>query len=746
MRLQIPGTRFEVVGHRPGAVAAAPNPDESSTGPARPPPLRNFLPFKVRTRAEQVIRGLPLPSHSPQSAVSPDHEPVSASASAAQVLTSELEALQQWEHGGPPAESRQRRLTAEKFRHVLEDPSAVTLSLLENTHQLTSLPSLPAELIRFELWDGASLIESPSLARCANLQQLRLADCKKLATLDLSKSEKLLVLKLRNWPALHAMPDLSPCTNLKKLDVQFCENLSTTSNLSACTELTSVNFEACRRLTAFPDFSCNTKLTSFIARECTAVELAPDVTHCPHLTLLMLKDCVRIRAISDLSCSHELERLFIAGCSGVTAAPDWSRCHALNDIGLDFCQGISSLPSVGHLTGLRWLDARGCPLTSLPEDIQHLPSTCRVDIDAQHLSDAVVNRLQASVNAPGYQGPRIDYSMGERTQVNTAVLTDEVGAWRSEGTAAVLHNVGEAPAPNWNAFIDEPNANAFALFLARIRETSDYTQQAVPLGANRSPQQQMQQRIKKLIGQLETDSELRGGCFNLASDAVDTCGDRVALRLLDMETLCLDRHIQRDVTEGKFDTDPRQLLALCKGQYRLQILADLATEKVKTLHFCDEIEVRLGFIVPFARKYKLPVAIDSMLYPRCTNLTPNDLALAESCIANQSDNVDMQQENERKYAQFLTSSPALRALLRRQYPDAMQSAQKAIDASLSPVNARRYDALESLDATAVDYREQANRLSREHDAACSLIRHNAIHPLLHQLAATHAMDIQLFAD
>jgi hypothetical protein len=695
-------------------------------------------------------------------------------------LPDQLQALQRWEQDGVPAEREQRRLVAQKFKTFLENPTATRLALLDNTDTLTSLPPLPAKLTAFMVVDGTSLIESPPLAHCTELQKLGISNCRALTTLDLSQLKKLQTLSLSRWQCATEPPDLSACTQLTGLDmtgwrslinppdlssntklydlsVSLCDTLTTPPNLSACEDLYCVNLIGCRHLNALPDFSNNAKLVIMHAKYCSTVIQPPDVTHCPQLATLSLENCSSIVSAPDLSQSVHLYAFDMTGCRLLTAAPDWRNCRALAHIQLRDCNGISNLPSVASLAALRILDVRGCPLTSLPEDIQHLHPHCLVDIDAANFSHAVRSRLQTSMNVPGYRGPQISFSMADGAPVVAAVLPDEVNGWRREiagkatpsraaaATAAATATAEPTAAIDWNVFIAEPHADDFARFLARIRETSDYLQQTVPAGATRSRQQQMQQRVHDLISQMETDAELRATCFNLASDAVNTCGDRVALGLTNMEMLCLDQKIQTDIANGKFDSTPGALFALCKGQHRLQILFELAAEKIKTLNFCDEIEVLVGFIVAFASSHNLPVQMDSILYPRCTSLTSTDLTLAEQRLSNRGGSDHEQQQNQHAYAQSLTSSPHMIALLSRKYPVLMAAASESIKTGLAQANEDRYAALNSLDAEAPDHLDQANRVSRDYASTCTRIRHEAIQPLLQQLAITHAINLDLSA-
>ena len=101
------------------------------------------------------------------------------------------------------------------------------------------------------------------------------------------------------------------------------------------------------------------------------------------------------------------------------------------------------------------------------------------------------------------------------------------------------------------------------------------------------------------------------------------------------ETVCLDKRIEADIASGVYDHNPQALIDHCKGQYRQQVLADAASEKIKTMNFCDEIEVRLGLIVAFNSEFKLPAQMNTMLYPRCSGIKAMDLLNVRKKLTNQ---------------------------------------------------------------------------------------------------------------
>jgi len=390
---------------------------------------------------------------------------------------------------------------------------------------------------------------------------------------------------------------------------------------------------------------------------------------------------------------------------------------------------LSRLPE-NLSANMRVLNAIYNPLSSLPENILTLPNTCIIFIDADHLSEAVRNRLTAAMNAPGYDNVHIDYNMGSRPNVQARALQKEVSVWAQEA--------GNITPIDWSAFQSTPHAGQFSQFLVRLRETGDYLK--VDTKSN------FQQRVGNLLHQLEDDSEVRGTCFNLAHDAVDTCGDRVALRMLNMEAVCLDKRLETDIGAGKFDLNPQAVLDYCKAQYRQQTLSDVASAKIKTLNFCDEIEVTLGFLVAFSAEFKFNAQMNTMLYAACSNIAPEDVFETRKKLTNRAfteetkalygpffeqqgrqalldrwnalpvhqEHASETTENNRALQQFLANSPAMKLLVKRRYPAEASSLQKNIEQEIEKKQKSLHDQLDKLDSGNSQYRQQCQELQQQY--------------------------------
>ena len=508
-------------------------------------------------------------------------------------------------------------------------------------------------------------------------------------------------LQLLNLFDVTSLPPIPPA--VKKLSLWNCPNLRPAPDLSACTQLTNFFMVRCPNI-GMPSLSHLKQLTSLnFARSPNVTEV--DVSNCDQLTTLLLPQCSNLRSLNILGCTR------------------------LTSLNLAMCDSLSPLPSFGQFQQLRDLDLSGIPMTSVPDDILYLHRECMVNLDAGNLSEAVRNRLLSIVNAPGYAGPQIQYTMVAPGTI-TAILPigQAVAGWRTE---AATQQPAASSGFDWSALPVQDNVTAFATFLARVRETGDYRDAKPELKAA------TQQRVTALLAQLETDPTLREDCFNLALDAVNTCGDRVALRLMDMEQMVINGEARAAIDAGKFDADPKPLIDLCMGQYRLAIIAAAAESKAATMNFTDPIEVHLGYLTKLAAPYKLPVRITTMLYPACAGVTEEDLTSVGKKLTSAGASQEDCDENNRAYQKFLAASGLMRQLLTRLRPADMSAVNACNDGLIEQAQSRIRAQLDALPPAAADYRARSNDLMAQFHAAATDIAAQATLPLLQDFLAVH---------
>ena len=711
MRIPLPFCLpFEIVGHRPGQPLS-----DASEANADAPAARSYLPIQVRRirrpawasgdnigtpNASSInLPGAPTHVSEPQAGGAIESQPVSGSpdnviahgspdAAAATELAQHLHELQAWVDTAPVAEMCERADMARRFSHCWSNPASTSIEVSFKSH-LSSLPPMPPHVTDLFVLECPHLSTLPNLSHCADLKTLAVGACNQLTSI----------------------PDLSGCPNFRHLHIESCAGITTMPSLSACPHVDDIGFIGCENLRTLPNLAGLTELREFELSFCENLTGEVDVSGCTQLDELTLSGCTNI---------HSLQ---LTGCNQLTHVSVWG------------CSSLNGLPSLGHLQDLRILDLDGMAFSSLPDDIVSLPSTCRVTLDASRLSDAVRNRLAHIVNAPGYAGPQITYSMGQAHGASVAPPVGEaVAGWRAEAPPHLQESLSGF---DWQALPTQDNLRAFSSFLVRVRETNDYSHATPELKAA------TQQRVAALLVQMQTDPALRENCFNLATDAVDSCGDRIAIRLLDMENCAVISEAKTAISAGEYDHNPQSLIDLCKGQHRLDIIAKETVSKVATMHFTDPIEVHLGYLTKLTEPYRLPVRISTMLYPNYSGLTPDDLASVRKKCSNDGLSPAECAANDQAYQHALAGSDLMRGLLERLQPAQMQAAHVETEQRVEQAQLRLYEELDALDPTTANFAQQNRQLKIAFDAIETDIKVQTTLPVLQSFLQTHHLDSAL---
>lgn len=439
--------------------------------------------------------------------------------------------------------------------------------------------------------------------------------------------------------------------------------------------------------------------------------------------------------LSSLPVMPPVEHLMVMYCSQLTSFPDLSQCEQLQSLTVADCQNITTIPLLGHLPQLRTLNLTELPLESLPADLFQLRPECMVTVDVGRLSDTAINRLTDDINHPAYAGPRVLYALPASRAMSAAVV-NEVTAWCNE---AITHDSARLDPNVWGRLPAHMHAESFGTFLSRIKGTRDYS------GGQRHHRTATQDRVVQLLEHLQYDSALRNDCFNLAEEAVVTCGDRIAMALLDMEMLCLTSRKAEEIRAGVHDANPQNLVDFCKGQYRLKVLERLTKEKSVTTSI-DEVEFYLGQVLALSERYALPVKITSMIFPNVSVVTQQDMVNAESALGNQGLSEQASATNNQAYQTFLASSPLMHSLLDRVCENDMTAAKTKSDDRIVREKEIMHTQLEGLQGNEVSTDvlvRESHRLMRKFNALETEIRVQTTLPVLMGLLDQHGVSATL---
>ncbi|ELU0532739.1 E3 ubiquitin--protein ligase [Salmonella enterica] len=269
---------------------------------------------------------------------------------------------------------------------------------------------------------------------------------------------------------------------------------------------------------------------------------------------------------------------------------------------------LTSLPELP--SELQWLFARNCQLTRLPESIRGLPSSARVSLERNPLSERTLQTLRDITSVPDYSGPTIQFDMeGPSVPREARALHLAVADWLTP-----VPEGEPAPADRWHMFGQEDNATAFSLLLDRLSETENFKKDAG-----------FKAQISSWLTELAEDEELRARTFAMATEATSSCEDRVTFFLHQMRNVQLVHNAEK----GEYDDNLAALVAMGRVMFRLEKLEQIAREKVRTLAFVDELEVWLAYQNKLKKSLGLTSVTAEMRFFGVSGVTVTDLQAAE---------------------------------------------------------------------------------------------------------------------
>ena len=321
-----------------------------------------------------------------------------------------------------------------------------------------------------------------------------------------------------------------------------------------------------------------------------------------------------------------------------------------------FYNQMASLPAeIGGLQALRRLYiSHNNTMTGVPREIFDLPSGCEITLDGVGLSEAVLARLRETCSAGGYQGYRISFSMVHAQQAGPS------GERSIEELLGDLFKLVNAEPKEFSNLLNSSDENKcnLKMWLARLSITADYNKG----GESRKA---FAGKVLKYLHEAEDDEQFREVFFNTIAGAAQSCGDRVALSILHVSTA-----FKLAAIDAKEISQVADLLI--KGVWPLQLLEEIARNKVPVLRFYDEIEVYLGYPVMLQKKLGIPSDVEEMLYFRCSALTQNDLDEASEFVLKK-------QNDDGERCRFLITQEKWLQALQTRYPEEWNHLEKEIE-------------------------------------------------------------------
>ncbi|WP_192805039.1 NEL-type E3 ubiquitin ligase domain-containing protein [Noviherbaspirillum aerium] len=371
----------------------------------------------------------------------------------------------------------------------------------------------------------------------------------------------------------------------------------------------------------------------------------------------------------------QLSPLDLSGLSLTTIPPlpAWIRELHFQD------NSLRAIPSLDQLPPDIQLRAFDNPIAELPPEFLTTPSDIRIWLDPESLVEKTREALEEVFNKNTYKGPKVSYPSGVPKDQAATKLSAAVKFWADETSASLT---------DWANFRKEDNASRFADFLTRLREVDPHR--------DRDPNGDFGRRVVQLLTRLQADPDLRQVCFGLAENALGNCENRIALRFMDMETLCLDKQFEDAIKKEQYNDKPQEVIDYCKSQYRRKLIAEAVYRKIEGVREQQlHVETYLIFFNQFAEKYHLPVQ-SSTKPGNLVNVTPQEFEELERKLGNDGLPAANADANDQAFLRFLTTSSMMNLLLEKVEPEQMDGLKQRIEEEKAKRAAELYAEEEAL--------------------------------------------------
>jgi hypothetical protein len=173
--------------------------------------------------------------------------------------------------------------------------------------------------------------------------------------------------------------------------------------------------------------------------------------------------------------------------------------------------------------------------------------------------------------------------------------------------------------------------------------------------------------IKFYLQEMDSNSEFKDAACEIIEGAGRTCGDRVILSLLYISLQHKLYTIQPTIENIK-----KIYSVLVNGCYILDILEQIAREKVNSIRNVDEIEVYLAYPIKLRDKFSIPICANTMLFFGCASVSTDDLDVASLAV-------EAQLNNKERIVDYLSQQSLWTRLISEIYPDIFDDVDSLAD-------------------------------------------------------------------
>ncbi|QZA59211.1 NEL-type E3 ubiquitin ligase domain-containing protein [Candidatus Rhabdochlamydia porcellionis] len=453
--------------------------------------------------------------------------------------------------------------------------------------------------------------------------------CHRLKELDLSENQ------------LTTLPDtfrnLSRLTRLSLSTNQLTTLPKTLGNLS---QLTMLDLGT-NQLTTLPNTLGNLSRLTWLDLTANQLITLPDtlgnLAQLDQLDLGTNQLTTLPNTLGNLSQLTELD----LNTNQLTTLPDTlGNLSQLTWLNLSTNQLIALPDTFGNLSRLKTLElSNNYSLTKIPLKILELPESSVIALRGNHNIDPVIlEQLLTAIASFRYKGPKV-------------ILHDTMKEF-----VAMMYQLIKKPPREFSKLEESED---LYLWLKRLFDIADFKKGG-------ELQKELITQVINYLTEANDNQEFRATFDTIIHDAVRTCGDRMALSIINLG-------VAHQLATVSF-TNMHALADLLKGLWAINMLEAIAENKISVLRSeaedpdqeVDEVEIYLGYLIKLKEDLNLPVNMQNMLFFDCSQLTPDDLEKAKAFVLSQ-------QSHQKAYFEFLNLHDKWIAALSTHYKEEYQA-------------------------------------------------------------------------
>ena len=406
--------------------------------------------------------------------------------------------------------------------------------------------------------------------------------------------------------------ELGELTYLQKLYLS-CSQLSVIpSEIKNLTNLQELNLSSNQIKELPPQIGRLRNLENLMLFDNQLCVLPAEIAELKNLTKLNLSNNQLSVIPSEIGGLTNLKQLFLSYNQIRELPEEVGLLRNLTSLYLSSTQ-LSVFPAgINNLTNLIVFNISYNQLRELPLETFSLPATCTVCIEYNRLTEATIRRLHNTANAEGYSGPRFRYNMASDN------LDFDHGIGPTLEKIEALTGI-ELDIDDLQAAIPDESQRPFRIWINKLFWTADGKS-----GSDRA--KAYFTVVANILNKANENESFRDDVFMPCMfEGYESCGDRIALSIIHM-----------GLRKQILDTNPKDAKKMCdllvRGEYALELLEEIATDKIKTLAAVDEVEVHLGFLCRLKDALDLPINLENMLYFACSCINKEDLENAKTKV------------------------------------------------------------------------------------------------------------------